>query len=502
MKKTSKRVLLGGAAVLGVPIATFVALVVLPVPAPLSPEHTSIPVVIANVGVVDLDGGAILPEQTVVIEKGRIKALGPRDAITVPGDAVRIDGVGRFLIPGLWDMHVHHGTEMSPQLTMPLFIASGVTNIRDMGGYASLEQKIDWRVQIRSGKLLGPRIMGQTGQTLFRLRSAVEARELVAGIEAGNDFIKVLNQVLPDPYFALLEAANRKGIPVLGHRPRAVGAIDAARAGHRSFEHARLFLFECFPGAPELRERHRAQYAGEATSAGRLVTTDLRRAMIDDHDPEMFDALVATMVENDTWFCPTHITRKMDAFAADVAYRNDPRLKYIHFLERWEWNGDADGMIARDPSPRGRATFMDFYEKGLELTGRAHRAGVKVLAGSDAHDAYCFPGFGLHDELQELVKAGLTPVEALRTATVNPAQYFGLSEDFGSIAEGKVADLVLLDANPLEDVANTTTIHAVVYDGNVYTRDDLDETLEYVENNASRLRIVARAIWSNLRDRD
>jgi imidazolonepropionase-like amidohydrolase len=114
--------------------------------------------------------------------------------------------------------------------------------------------------------------------------------------------------------------------------------------------------------------------------------------------------------------------------------------------------------------------MMDFYEKGLELTGRAHRAGVKVLAGSDTHDTYCFPGFGLHDELQELVKAGLTPVEALRTATVNPAQYFGLSEDFGSIAEGKVADLVLLDANPLEDVANTTTVHAVAYDGTSRSR--------------------------------
>ena len=220
MKRILKRILLGGVAVLGVLIVTFLALIALPLPAPPTPEQTSSPVVIENVGVVDLGGGAIVPGQTVVVENGRISALGPRDAVSVPGDALRIDGAGRFLIPGLWDMHAHHGSEMSPQLTMPLFIASGVTNIRDMGGYASLEQRNDWKARIRDGGLLGPRIMGQTDQIIFRLRTTDEARGLVAGIETGNDFIKVLNEILPDPYFALLEEANRNGVPVLGHRPR------------------------------------------------------------------------------------------------------------------------------------------------------------------------------------------------------------------------------------------------------------------------------------------
>ncbi len=143
---------------------------------------------------------------------------------------------------------------------------------------------------------------------------------------------------------------------------------------------------------------------------------------------------------------------------------------------------------------------MDFYEKGLELTGKAHRAGVRILAGSDANDTYCFPGFGLHDELQELVKAGLTPLEALRTATWNAAEYFGVLDEHGSIADGKVADLVLLDANPLEDISNTLTIHTVIYNGNVYTREDIDNLLGYVERNASSPGLTCKSIWESILD--
>ena len=203
--------------------------------------------------------------------------------------------------------------------------------------------------------------------------------------------------------------------------------------------------------------------------------------MIDSHDPDLFSDLVAVMAENDTWFCPTHVTRKMDAFADNDAYRNDARLKYIPSMQKRRWHADADGMISRDPSEEGRIAFMDFYLKGLELTGKAHHAGVKILTGTDANDTYVFPGFSLHDELQELVKAGLTPMESLQTATLNPAEYFGRSDEYGSIAPGKVADMVLLDANPLEDISNTEQIRAVIQGGNVYTREALDQLLADVE---------------------
>ena len=481
--------------VVAILFVVFVALVVWPAPAPLKPNQTTPPLVITNVSVVDPEADTLLSGQTVVIEQGRITTLAANDSLTIPEGAQQIDGSGKFLIPGLWDMHAHLGWALAPQLTMPLFIAGGVTNIRELGGFAPLELKKKWQAEIQSGALLGPRVMGQATAIIAWLSSEEEARQRVALVDGETNFIKVYNQVLPDLYFALLEEANKKDVSVLGHRPRAVRAIDAAEAGHKSFEHARLFLFECYPGAEKLRARYRAIYAGEDTSSAPLGTTALRREMIDTHDPTLFDELVAAMVEHGAWFCPTHLTRKMDAFADNEAYRTDPRLKYIHFTQRMYWDGDADGMIDVDPSPEGRKAFMDFYLKGLELTGKAHRAGVKILAGTDANDTYAFPGLGMHDELQELMKAGLTPMEALQTATVNPAEYFGLSSAYGSIAPGKVADVVMLDANPLDDIANTAAINTVIYNGNLYTRKDLDQMLAYVERNSASIPLAFKLAW-------
>jgi hypothetical protein len=364
-----------------------------------------------------------------------------------------------------------------------------------MGGAASLEQKKIWEKEIQAGNLLGPRIIGQASFIVTYLSSKDEAHKLVNLVQGEAEFIKVYNQVLPDHYFSLIEEANKKGVPVLGHKPLAVKAIDASIAGQKSFEHARIFLLECYPGAEKLRERYRARYAGEDTMNDPIETTATRREMIDNHDPGLFNELVAVMVKNSTWFCPTHITRKMDAFADSEEYRKDIRLKYIHFLQRMLWRRDADGMVESDPSLEGRKAFMDFYLKGLELTGKAHRAGVKILAGTDANDTYCFPGLGIHDELQELVKAGLTPIEAIRSATINPAEYFSLSSDYGSIAVGKVADLVILNSNPLKDISKTAEINTVIFNGNIYPRDDLDYILTSVEKNTSSISVACKLIW-------
>lgn len=477
-------------------LVVFLVLVAWPLPNLIPPIQTNIPVAITNVSIINPRENQILTDQAVLIEKGRIKKVGSNDLLIIPKNAKKINGNGKFLIPGLWDMHTHMGTELADHLTLPLFIAGGVTNIRDLGGYASNEQKSNWHKEVITGNLVGPRIMGKASAFVGSLETEAEAKELVDSLKyEKGDFFKVYNAVLPGPYFYLLKTANAEGIPVLGHKPRAVKAIDASNAGHKSFEHARLFLFECYSGAQKLRDRYLARYTGKDTVSGRIETTAMRREMIDNHDTKLFDELTTAMVENDTWFCPTHITRKMDAFADNEEYRHDERLKYIHFLKRLEWKLDADGMIDRDPSPQGRKAFMDFYLKGLELTGKAHDAGLKILAGTDANDTYSFPGLGIHDELQELVKAGLTPMEALKTATVNPAAYFEISADYGSITEGKVADLILLNANPIENISNTTKINTVIFNGNIYTRENLDLLLETVGKNASSLSIACKLLW-------
>jgi len=498
MKRLLKRILLSALIFFATFFAVFFILVARPVPAPLIPNQTSTPFAITDVSVIDMEAGVLMPGQTVVIEKARITKVGLTDSIIIPENAVQINATGKFLIPGLWDMHAHLGTELSPQFTLPLFIAGGVTNIRELGG-VSLEYKKGIHQQILNGALIGPRLMGYASAFVASLNSPDQAVKLVNDLVGSKPgFIKVYNQLLPEHYFSLIAEAKKRDIAVLGHKPRAASAIDGSNAGHKSFEHARLFLFECYPGASELRERYLARYSGEVSTGGRIIKTSDRREMIDNHSPELFDELAAVMVNNGTWFVPTHITRKMDAFADNEAYRQDARLKFIHFFKRFGWNMDADGMIERDPSPEGRKAFMDFYLKGLELTGKAHRAGVKILAGTDANDTYCFPGLGIHDELQELVKAGLTPIEALKTATMNPAEYFGLSADYGLIASGKVADLILLDANPLENIANTARIDKVVFNGIVYTRKELDNMLAYIEGNASSLSMACKLIWQEI----
>lgn len=435
---------------------------------------------ITNVDVVDTASGALLADQTVVIESGRITMLGESGAIDAPEQSTIIDGEGKFLIPGLWDMHVHLPW-LAPQLTMPLFIANGVTGVREMGGGGAYKVKKDWQQQINEGALLGPRIMSVSQSVVTSLSSEEEARERVAASPDLENMIKVYHGVLPEYYLTFMEAANEKGIAVAGHRPQALSAIEASKAGQKSFEHARLFLYESYPGAPTLRARFLARYSGEDTSRNRIVTTTERREMLDGFDPELFDQVVAAMKEHDTWFCPTHLTRKMDAFADNEPYRNDARLKYISPIQRGRWNADADGMVSQDPSEAGRTAFMEFYLRGLELTGEAHRAGVKILAGTDANDTYVFPGFSLHDELQELVKAGLSPMEALQTATINPAEYYDLTHEYGSIAVGKVADMILLEANPLIDISNTKQINTLVFRGEVHTKAELDQLLAEVE---------------------
>jgi hypothetical protein len=289
------------------------------------------------------------------------------------------------------------------------------------------------------------------------------------------DFIKIAGHLPRDGFFGLADEAHRLGLGVAGHEQLAVSAMEASDRKMKSIEHARVFLFNCFPGA------------GEFARLGlNEPDTHWRRRMVDEFDPKICREVFRTFVRNDTRYVPTHLSRKMDAFADDPAFRQDSRSKYIP-KARWKaWNTEADVMVKVDPSPEGRKAMMDFYMKGLQITGMAHRAGVKVMFGTDAAGSYIFPGFAVHDELQELVKAGLTPAEALKTATWNGAEFLGRTSEAGSIETGKFADLILLDANPLIDIRNTAKIAAVVLAGRYLDRSALDQLLSAAEAAASR----------------
>jgi len=455
--------------------------------APRSASPVDADLAITNVAVVDVERGRALPGYTVAMKGDRIVTVAPTSRVQLVSTARAIDGTGRYLIPGLWDMHAHIGGSGNPlMLELPLFTAHGVTGLRIMGaprdlpGLARMRQL---QIATGNGTLVGPRVLaiaswsvnGEAGITdsmppFFKARSRDEGRALAKYFkDSGYDLIKIYNNVSRDGYLGLTEEARRLGITFGGHEPGSLSALELSNAGQKSIEHSRIFLFNCFLGADSMRK-------------GQLPAgTAVRQRMVDEYDPRLCGEVFRTFARNRTYIAPTHVTRRMDALAHDSAFRNDPRMKYIPARQRLAWLADASGMVASDPSPAGRRSYMDFYRKGLTLTNDAYRAGVPVILGTDAGDSFVFPGASVHDELGELVKAGLSPAEALRAATSTPAQYFDRAAEFGTVAPGRFADLVLLDANPLANIANTQRIRAVIRAGRAFERSALDSMLAQVE---------------------
>ncbi|MGH8442297.1 MAG: amidohydrolase family protein [Nevskiaceae bacterium] len=493
------------AALLVALVALFVAGVLWPLD-PVAPARTATPLAITNVSIVDVAHGALVPAQTVVIERERIVAVGPAAQVTVPATARAIDGTGRFLLPALWDMHAHVYA-FSPLLDLPLYIAYGVTNVRDMQGcprpgdpfIACPEDKRRWTAEAVAGERVGPRVVATTSfmangpgihdrisglPEFFATRTPDEARAFVRHFADEVEAIKAYDRIPREAYFALVEEARRLGLDVVGHRPHAVSAVEAA-AHQKSIEHARFVLHESFAGSSGLR-----------AAAGTSEWREDRRRMLDEHDPQMAQAIFAAMKREGTWYVPTHLTRWVDAYAEEPAVREDPLLRYLHPLMKWQWLEDVDGTLAKDPSPAARATYREFYRKGLELTGAAHRAGVKVLVGTD----YIVAGADVHRELELLVLAGLTPAAALRAATLSPAEYFGLEDRHGGVRAGQVADLVLLGADPLGDIRNTRHIEAVIFNGTFYDRAALDGISDHVQLRARSWAVACKILWRFIRN--
>ena len=331
---------------------------------------------ITRVAVVDVENGRVIPEQTVLISGGRVVALESGARIRLRAGMRAIDGRGKYLIPGLLDMHVHlMGSGKPTEIEMPLFVAHGVTGVRVMGAdrpsprpaeTPGLAMHRDWQARIASGALVGPRLLalaswsvnGSTGisdamPSFYKATTREEGQQLARYFkERGFDFIKVYNNLSREGFLGLSEEARRLGLPFAGHEPGPVSALELSNAGQGSIEHSRIFLFNCFAGADSMRQG----LLKEATA--------LRQRMIDEYDPARCAGVFRTFARNRTYITPTHGTRKMDAFADDSAYRRDARMRYIPLPTQRAWLADADGMVARDSSPAGRKSFMDFYRRG------------------------------------------------------------------------------------------------------------------------------------------
>ena len=427
-------------------------------------------------------------DQTVVITGNRIAAFGETKRVKLPAGAQVIDATGKFLIPGLWDMHVHTLSKDMWETFFPLFIANGVTGVRDMGTSTPLEQVKQIRREIADGARIGPRIVA-AGRIVdgpkpiippvsTGVANEAEARQIVRLLkQQGADFIKVYSLLPREAYFAVADEAKKQGLSFAGHVPLSVTAAEASRAGQKSMEHMFSVLEGCAVNEDELR-----QQAMRSAPAGLLRS---QAESTDTFDPKKAAQLYSLLAKNHTWQVPTLAVRHSAAYYDEGIFANDPRLKFVYFSLRERWK-------PAPASPFSRLTKEDYgklkrlFPAELKVIGEMRRAGVLFLAGTDTPNPYVFPGFSLHDELGWFVKAGLSPLQALQTATLNPATYLGMTGSLGTIEKGNLADLVLLDANPLEDIGNTKRISAVVANGRLFDRKALDAMLAQVESAADR----------------
>lgn len=409
---------------------------------------------ITHVTIVDTNGGASRTDATVVIRDGRIATIGA----AVLGGVKVVDGRGKFLIPGLWDMHVH--LCWTKATALPLLIANGVTGVRDLGG--TLGEIDAWRTKIAAGLIVGPRI-DRAGPILngqkFNVYQMVsgnadETRGVVHALkEAGADFIKVHRRMPRDSYFAAIDEAKKQGLDLVGHIPMTVTPEEASDAGQATIEHvATLF---------------------EGTFAVATKDQKLADALRQWRDASA-DALFARFAKNHTVFDPT-----LSPYNKPYDKTPGTRSRYVALSMRRE--------AEKRPKP-STAELEDsnaVYSEFAKVVGQANRDGVTIVAGTDIA-ADRVPGFTLHDELSALVDAGLTPLQALQAATLNAARVLHKTADFGSADVGKVADLVLLDGDPLSDIRNTQRIFAVIVGGKLFRRADLDRLLREAEALALR----------------
>jgi imidazolonepropionase-like amidohydrolase len=417
--------------------------------------------VIINVNVVPMTGEIVVPEQTVVVIGDTIAQIGHVDSVPVPKDSVIVDGTDRFLMPGLAEMHAHVTSVDTQQVDRlsTLFVANGITTIRGMLGTA---EHLVLREQFESGKIFGPRFI-TSGPSLNgrSVAGAADAsRQVREQKDAGYDFIKVHPGLSSDEFNAMAKTANDIGMPYAGHVPVAVGVRGALQYKMTTIDHLDgYFATLLSPGS--------LGSGGYGGFFGVMLANELDA----DRIPEIVEATKAA----GTWNVPTQVlVEQLIDETPLIELKRRPEMRYVDAETVGSWIASKEAILNdRDFSPKTAAQAIELRRR---LILELHSAGAGLLLGSDAPQTFNVPGFSAHRELDALVAAGLTPYQALHTGTASVATFLG--SNGGIIAVGKDADLILLDANPLEDIGNSERIHGVLLRGVWLSRIELNDRLE------------------------
>ena len=448
---------------------------------------------IQNVTTIDPENG-LRENQTVIIQEGKIIKVGASDEIPLSSKNTIIDGTGKYLIPGLWDAHVHFAyiEDLAPAM-FELFLAYGITSVRDTGG--RIPFILDWKNQAEQNpttaprvKIAGPLMDGMPNVYDGSSPSRPPLSEGFATVEAavrrveqldslGVDLIKAYEMLSPEQFEAITQKARELNLKVTGHIPLSMDAITASK-GFNSMEHLRNLEMTMTADWEDLLAQRRALLEAGKNDQGGVLRSRLHDAQrgygVDNGDPAQTDKVIQALIDNNTWQVPTI------ALAAGATNRH---VDKPHFKESFQYLPSAirtkwEEQIASFRTQPVSETRTKYGEWMKTTSGKMHKAGVEFMAGTDCPIFFLTPGVSLHEELFLFQESGFSPMEILKTATVNPARYFDMEDELGLIQEGMIADLLILDANPLEDIQNTRQINSVIKAGQLHDRAALDAMLQ------------------------
>ena len=449
--------------------------------------------VIENVGIIDPIDGLELNMSVVIKENKILDIFKTREMVLSPKNKVH-KGTNKFIIPGLWDSHIHFAFEKDLATSMPnLFLYHGITSLRDTGGEFDFVNKFKQEAisnpKTKSRvKIAGPLIDGKfnvyDGSNIYFPKLSIQnidnnqlERNVRLLIDKKVDFLKAYEMLSPAQFKMLSNLAKENNLKLTGHVPLSMSVIEASNLGLNSMEHLRNLELSMTKMSEKLFQERKNLLLNKSSIKGSelrsLIHSKQRMKSINDLDSIKINNVIDALIKNDVWQIPTLILYKN---FANKTFKNPDYLQFLNLLpeerkEVWIKKINAiDNVINKD--------VVEYTVWSKKMVDFMHDRGISFMAGTDTPIGFLIPGLSLHQEIQELYESGLSELEAIQTATINPAKYFNLENSLGRIKSGFIADLIILDKNPLESISNTKSIHAVIKEGHLMNRSYLDSLMK------------------------
>lgn len=449
--------------------------------------------VIENVGIIDPIDGLELNMSVVIKENKILDIFKTREIVLSPKNKVH-KGTNKFIIPGLWDSHIHFAFEKDLATSMPnLFLYHGITSLRDTGGEFDFVNKFKQEAisnpKTKSRvKIAGPLIDGKfnvyDGSNIYFPKLSIQnidnnqlEQNVRLLIDKKVDFLKAYEMLSPAQFKMLSNLAKENNLKLTGHVPLSMSVIEASNLGLNSMEHLRNLELSMTEMSEKLFQERKNLLLNKSSIKGSelrsLIHSKQRMKSINDLDSIKINNVIDALIKNDVWQIPTLILYKN---FANKTFKNPDYLQFLNLLpkerkEEWIKKINAiDNAISKD--------VVEYTVWSKKMVDFMHDRGISFMAGTDTPIGFLIPGLSLHQEIQELYESGLSELEAIQTATINPAKYFNLENSLGRIKSGFIADLIILDKNPLESISNTKSIHAVIKEGNLMNRSYLDSLMK------------------------